>query len=302
MPPARGDGWILAMKICRFDDGRVGVVEGDNVRDVTDAVASVLPAVAWPLPIGDLFIANLDKVLPAIEAALPAARALPLSSVSLRSPVANPPHVIAAPLNYPLHVQESADPAINHGVHMPTHDGFATPIDKYGLFLKSHTGVIGAGQKVILHWPGRRNDHEVELAVVIGKGGKNISRDNALAHVAGYCIGLDITVRGTEDRSFRKAADTYSVLGPWLVTADEVGDAANLEFGIEVDGEKRQQSNTRNLICDIPDLIERASRVYALNPGDVIMTGTPDGVGEITPGCTMRAWIEKIGEMHVRVA
>lgn len=290
------------MKICRFDDGRVGVVESDVVRDVTDAVSSVLPPVAWPFPAGDLFIASLDKILPAIAAAAPAARAVPLSSVSLRSPVANPPHVIAAPLNYPLHVQESADPAINHGVHMPSHEGFATPIDKYGLFLKSQTGVIGAGQSVVLHWPGRRNDHEVELAVVIGRGGKDISRNDALAHVAGYCIGLDITVRGTEDRSFRKAADTYSVLGPWLVTADEIGDPGNLEFGIEVDGEKRQRSNTRHLICDVPDLIERASRVYALNPGDVIMTGTPDGVGEITSGCTMRAWIEKIGEMNVRVA
>jgi 2-keto-4-pentenoate hydratase/2-oxohepta-3-ene-1,7-dioic acid hydratase in catechol pathway len=290
------------MKICRFDDDRVGVVDGDIVRDVTDAVAAALPPMRWPLPIGDVFIANLATVLPAIEAALPSARATPLSGVSLKSPVANPPHVIAAPLNYPLHVQEAADPAINHGVHMPAHDGFATPIDKYGLFLKSHTGVIGPGQKVILHWPGRRNDHEVELAVVIGRGGKNISRDDALSHIAGYCIGLDITVRGTEDRSFRKAADTYSVLGPWLVTADEIADPANLDFGIEVDGEKRQRSNTKHLICDVPDLIERASRVYALNPGDVIMTGTPDGVAEITPGCTMHAWIEKIGSMDVQVA
>lgn len=290
------------MKICRFDDGRVGVVEGAMVRDVTEAVAAALPSVKWPLPVGDLLIANLDRVQAAIRGALASARTLPLSDVSLRSPVANPPHVIAAPLNYPLHVQESADPAINHGVHMPTHEGFATPIDKYGLFLKSQTGVIGAGESVVLHWPGRRNDHEVELAVVIGRGGKNIPRGSALSHVAGYCIGLDITVRGTEDRSFRKAADTYSVLGPWLVTADEIGDPGNLDFGIEVDGQPRQRSNTKHLICDVPDLIERASRVYALNPGDVIMTGTPDGVGEITPGCAMHAWIEKIGEMNVRVA
>lgn len=289
------------MKICRFNNGRVGVVEGDVVKDVTDVVTQSLGPVRWPLPTGDLLIANLDTLLPKLKAAAASAASVPLASVVLDSPVANPPHVIAAPLNYPLHVQESADPAINHGVHMPTHEGFATPIDKYGLFLKSQTGVIGAGQPVVLHWPGRRNDHEVELAVVIGRGGKNISREAALSHVAGYCIGLDITVRGTEDRSFRKAADTYSVLGPWLVTADEIGDPANLEFGIEVDGEKRQRSNTRHLICDVQDLIERASKVYALNPGDVIMSGTPDGVGEITSGCVMHAWIEKIGEMNVRV-
>ncbi len=290
------------MKICRFNNGRVGVVEGDVVKDVTDVVTQSLGPVRWPLPIGDLLIANLDALLPKLKAAAVSAPSIPLAQASLDSPVANPPHIIAAPLNYPLHVKESADPAINHGVHMPTHEGFATPIDKYGLFLKSQTGVIGPGQKVILHWPGRRNDHEVELSVVIGRGGKNITRENALSHVAGYCIGLDITVRGTEDRSFRKAADTYAVLGPWLVTADEIGDPGNLDFGIEVDGEERQRSNTRNLICDVPDLIERASKVYALNPGDVIMTGTPDGVGEITSGCTMHAWIEKIGAMNIVVA
>jgi len=290
------------MKICRFNNGRVGVVEGDVVKDVTDVVTQSLGPVRWPLPTGDLLIANLDALLPKLKDAAVSAPSIPLAQASLDSPVANPPHIIAAPLNYPLHVKESADPAINHGVHMPTHEGFATPIDKYGLFLKSQTGVIGPGQKVILHWPGRRNDHEVELAVVIGRGGKNITRENALSHVAGYCIGLDITVRGTEDRSFRKAADTYAVLGPWLVTADEIGDPGNLDFGIEVDGEERQRSNTRNLICDVPDLIERASKVYALNPGDVIMTGTPDGVGEITSGCTMHAWIEKIGAMNVVVA
>lgn len=290
------------MKICRFNNGRVGVVESDVVKDVTDVVTQSLGPVRWPLPTGDLLIANLDALLPKLKDAAVSAPSIPLAQASLDSPVANPPHIIAAPLNYPLHVKESADPAINHGVHMPTHEGFATPIDKYGLFLKSQTGVIGPGQKVILHWPGRRNDHEVELAVVIGRGGKNITRENALSHVAGYCIGLDITVRGTEDRSFRKAADTYAVLGPWLVTADEIGDPGNLDFGIEVDGEERQRSNTRNLICDVPDLIERASKVYALNPGDVIMTGTPDGVGEITSGCTMHAWIEKIGAMNVVVA
>lgn len=289
------------MKICRFNGGRVGVVEGSVIKDVTDVVSNALAPVRWPLPVGDLFIAGLDALRPKLAAAATSAPVIALADARLDSPVANPPHVIAAPLNYPLHVQESADPAINHGVHMPTHEGFATPIDKYGLFLKSQTGVIGPGQPVVLHWPGRRNDHEVELAVVIGRPGKNISREAALDHVAGYCIGLDITVRGTEDRSFRKAADTYSVLGPWLVTADEIGDPAVLDLGIEVDGQPRQRSNTRRLICDVPDLIERASKVYALNPGDVIMTGTPDGVGEITSGCVMRAWIEKIGEMSVRV-
>jgi 2-keto-4-pentenoate hydratase/2-oxohepta-3-ene-1,7-dioic acid hydratase in catechol pathway len=290
------------MKICRFDNDRVGVVENDMVRDVTETVRNALAPARWPLPHGDMLIASLDVMAPKLREAAKTAPALPLSQVTLESPVANPPRIIAAPLNYPLHVTESADPAINHGVHLPTHEGFATPIDKYGLFLKSPTGVIGPGRKVVLHWPGRRNDHEVELAAVIGKAGKDIAPEDALSHVAGYCIGLDITVRGTEDRSFRKAADTYSVLGPWLVTADEIDDPGALDFGIDVDGQPRQRSNTRHLIVDTRDLIARASRVYALHPGDVIMTGTPDGVGEITSGCVMHAFIDKIGAMDVKVA
>lgn len=289
------------MKICRFDDGKLGIVEGDAVKDVSQ-VAKLLPALHWPVAPGDHFIANLATMLPAMAEAAKTAKSIPLKDVKLLSPVANPARVIAAPLNYQLHVDEASNPAINHGVHMPGHEGYNTPIDKYGLFLKSQTGLIGPSELVHLHWPERRNDHEVELGVVIGKGGKNISREDALSHIAGYAIALDITVRGTEDRSFRKAADTYSVLGPWLVTADEIDDPDRLDFGIEVDGEVRQRSNTCELICDVRDLIVRASKVYALHPGDIIMTGTPDGVGQIKSGNTMHAWIEKIGEMNVRVA
>ncbi len=262
-----------------------------------------LPALSWPIPPGDPVIANLDRLIPLMREAArrPDAVTLALDQVAFDSPVASPAHIIAAPLNYPLHVQESHDPAINHGVHMPTHEGFDTPIDKYGLFLKSQTGIVGPAQGVELHWPGRRNDHEVELAVVIGRGGKRIAAADAMSHVAGYSIGLDITVRGPEDRSFRKSADTYSVLGPWLVTADEIPDPGVLDLALKVDGESRQRSNTRHLIVKIPDLIRRASAVYELFPGDVILTGTPDGVGEIPAGCEIHAWIERIGDMKVRV-
>lgn len=288
------------MRICRFDDGKLGIVEGDMVKDVS-AVAQKLPALRWPLAHGDHFIAHLDEMIPLMREAAKTAPAIPLANVKLLSPVANPPRVIAAPLNFALHVQEASNPAINHGVHMPGHEGFATPIDKYGLFLKSQTGLIGAGETVVLQWPDRRNDHEVELGVVIGKGGRHISRDDAMNHIAGYSIALDMVVRGTEDRSFRKSPDTYSVLGPWLVTADEIDDPDALDFGIEVGGEVRQRSNTRELICDVRDLIVRASKIYALYPGDVIMTGTPDGVNSVKPGDVMHCWFEKIGEMDVRV-
>lgn len=287
------------MRLCRFDDNRLGVVEGAEVRDVTEAL-DALPPLAWPVPAGDHLIANLPAVIARI-ATLSRGRRTPLAAVRLLSPVANPAHIVAAPLNYRLHVEEASSPAINHGVHMPGHEGFATPIDKYGLFLKSPTGIVGAGEGVAIHFPGRRNDHEVELAAVIGRGGKDIAREDALAHVAGYAIGLDITVRGPEDRSYRKSADSYSVLGPCLVTADEIADPGRLALEISVDGALRQKANTADLIVALPDLIARASRVFALCPGDVIMTGTPEGVGEIWPGAVMHAAIEGIGEMTVAV-
>ena len=121
-------------------------------------------------------------------------------------------------------------------------------------------------------------------------------------YVAGYCIGLDITVRGPEERSLRKSPDSYSVLGPWLVTADEFGDPSNVQVGIKVNGVVRQDANTEDLVMPIPQLIEFMTSFYSLHPGDIIMTGTPQGVGPIKPGDVMEAWIERIGAMRVAVS
>jgi 2-keto-4-pentenoate hydratase/2-oxohepta-3-ene-1,7-dioic acid hydratase in catechol pathway len=119
--------------------------------------------------------------------------------------------------------------------------------------------------------------------------------------VAGYAIGLDMTIRGPEERSYRKSLDTFSVLGPWLVTADELEDPHALELALSVNGEIRQHSNTRQLIFGIRKLIAYASKAYTLHPGDIIMTGTPDGVAPVVPGDTIHARIEGIGDMDVRV-
>lgn len=288
------------MRLCRYDDGRVGLVEGYALRDVT-RVCERLPQLRWPFPYGDQFVANLEMLKPAIYAVAEASPRKLVSDVTLLSPIANPPRIIGAPLNYHLHVEEARDPAINHGVHLADYDGFATPIDKHGLFLKSQTGVVGCGEGVEIKFPGRRNDHEVELAMVIGRGGKNIPGEYAFDHIAGYCIGLDMTVRGPQDRSFRKSADSYSVLGPWLVTKDEIPDPANLNLHISINGTVKQSSNTKLLIVPIEDLIARVSKVYELYPGDVIMTGTPDGVAEVNPGDTMIASIDEIGAMEVKI-
>jgi len=147
----------------------------------------------------------------------------------------------------------------------------------------------------------RRNDPEVELVIVIGKAARNVKAAQALDYVAGYCIGLDITIRGPEERSFRKSPDTYTVLGPWLVTADELADPSNLQLSIRVNGELRQDANTNDLVLGVRELIEMASSFYTLHPGDVIMTGTPQGVSPIRPGDTMLAQIERIGAMSVAV-
>jgi 2-keto-4-pentenoate hydratase/2-oxohepta-3-ene-1,7-dioic acid hydratase in catechol pathway len=139
---------------------------------------------------------------------------------------------------------------------------------------------------------------------VIGRRAQAVPAADALEYVAGYCIGLDISIRGPEERSLRKSVDTYTVLGPWLVTADELADPSHLDLQISVNGELRQKANTRDLILGVPELIEFASSFYTLLPGDVLLSGTPEGVGPICPGDVMRATIERVGEMtvHVRAA
>jgi 2-keto-4-pentenoate hydratase/2-oxohepta-3-ene-1,7-dioic acid hydratase in catechol pathway len=120
--------------------------------------------------------------------------------------------------------------------------------------------------------------------MVIGKTGSDIPQSKALDYVAGYCLGLDMTVRGREDRSFRKSVDGYAVLGPWMVTADEIADPDKLPLELTVNGDTRQKSNTSQLIYDCRRLIEFASEFYTLYPGDLVYTGTPDGVGPVKPG------------------
>ena len=279
------------MKLCRYDD-RLGVVEGDTVRDVTAAL-DVLPGARYPLPCHDLLIEHLDEVAAAARDTDGDTR--PLSEVRLLSPVANPGKLVAAPVNYKAHLEEAiADEATFSRAHV-------RQIQETGLFLKATSSLIGPGEPIRIAHPDRRTDHEIELAVVIGRTCRNATRDDALSFVAGYTIGLDITIRGPEERSLRKSLDSYSVLGPWLVTADEFGDPTGRELLLSVDGEVRQRANTRDLIMDVPALIAFASSFYTLHPGDVLYTGTPEGVGPIRAGETIAASIAGIGDMTVKV-
>jgi 2-keto-4-pentenoate hydratase/2-oxohepta-3-ene-1,7-dioic acid hydratase in catechol pathway len=276
--------------------GCLGLVEGDTVRDVTAAL-DVLPNYRYPLPEYDLLFANLALVRQQIGAIAPKSEQLPLAGLRLLSPVANPGKIIAAPVNYQKHLDEvKDDPALHQNRQSHT-----ITIQQAGLFLKASSSLAGPGEGIALRHLDRRNDHEVELALVIGKTANNVAAADAMNYVAGYSIGLDITIRGTEDRSFRKSPDSYTVLGPWLVTADEIPNPGALDLKIAVNGEERQNSNTKYLILGVPQLIELASSFYTLHPGDIISTGTPEGVSPIVPGDTVVATIEKIGTMEVKV-
>ncbi len=284
------------MQLCRFNDDRLGLVQGDEVLDVTDAL-QVLPACRYPLPRHDLLVAHLDAVR--AEVTRLAARGdrtrHRLDGLTLLSPVANPGKVVAAPVNYLKHLEEARGDA---GIH---HQNQVGEIQRVGLFLKATSSVVGASAGVAIARPDRRNDHEVELVAVIGKPGRHIPAAQALSHVAGYCVGLDMTVRGPEERSLRKSPDGYTVLGPWLTTADEVADLHDLELLIEVNGEVRQRANTRDLVLGVAALIEFASAFYTLEPGDLLMTGTPEGVSQVFPGDRMVAQITGLGRMTVDV-
>src|SRR5213075_2211781 len=282
------------MKICRFDDNRLGLVRDDGIRDVSAALAK-LPAVSYPFPRHDALIAHLEGLAPEIERLAQSASPVPVDKVKLLSPLANPGKIIAAPVNYKKHLEEAlADKGIHHG-------NLVQEIHKAGMFLKAPSSLVGAGEGVKLVHTDRRNDHEVELAVVIGRTAKNVAAAKALDHIAGYCIGLDMTIRGPEERSLRKSPDSYCVLGPWLVTRDEVPDPGQLSVRIAVNDAVKQDAHTSDLILSVTELIEWGSSFYTLYPGDVILTGAPQGVGPVKPGDVMLATVERIGSMQVQV-
>jgi 2-keto-4-pentenoate hydratase/2-oxohepta-3-ene-1,7-dioic acid hydratase in catechol pathway len=277
------------MKLCRYTEAsgepvRLGVVEGDVLRDVS-SVAEQLPSLRWPLPPGDLFITHLDKLRPQMVELAKTAKAVPIADVQLKSPVANPGKFICG--------------AGNHKAIWDNREG--DPRD-FGLLFKMTSALAGASDGVALRWPERVTAHEMELAVIIGKQGTMISADEALHYVAGYAIGLDMTMQGKEFHDFNKSFDSYGVIGPWLVTADEIPDPSVLSFDLKVNGESRQKDSVANLALGVPQLIEYASSVMTLHPGDVIFCGTPPmSVGPVKPGDVMHAQMDRIGEMTVNV-
>ena len=263
------------MRFCRFNEGRRGLVEEGRVYDITSAGGDE-PLV--PLPPADW------RTRPS----------LPLAEVRLLSPVRAPGKIIAAPVNYKAHIEEMKASNVSPGHNL-------WDIEKSGLFLKASSSLVGPSEGIAQRFLERRTDFEVELVAVIGRAAAEVPERDALSCVAGYCLGIDVTVRGTEDRSFRKSMDSYTVLGPWLTTADDVPDPQRVQLSIEQNGVLRQNTNTSDMLWSLAKLIAFGSRFYTLQPGDLFFTGTPSGVGPIRPGDRLRAWSDRLGEMHVAV-
>jgi 2-keto-4-pentenoate hydratase/2-oxohepta-3-ene-1,7-dioic acid hydratase in catechol pathway len=211
----------------------------------------------------------------------------PLSSVKLLAPIPRPRKLICVGLNYRDHALET---------------GAAIP-DVPTIFNKFATAVIGPGDDIVLPKVSKSPDYEAEFAFVIGQGGRHIAAENWRKHIFGYTIINDVSARdyqrATTQWLMGKTFDTFAPMGPWIVTADEIADPHNVDVQLEINGEILQNSNTRELIFKIPELIAFLSSVFTLEPGDIVSTGTPAGVGVArTPQRFLRAGEEVI----VRIA
>jgi 2-keto-4-pentenoate hydratase/2-oxohepta-3-ene-1,7-dioic acid hydratase in catechol pathway len=273
------------MKLARFDDDRIGIVRDDAIIDVT-GIVEARPR-EWPPVAMNRLIANFGRYRGKLETA-EKGQGKPLSSVRLLTPVPWPNKVVAYPVNYH-----------EHGLEM----GSTIRANSQGFFFKPPSALSGPADPIVLPInAGRRIDHECELAVIIAKQGRDIERGAWRDYAFGYSCLIDAVIRGQEERVTRKGFDTFCPVGPWIVTEDEIGDAvSNLRGRLWVNGEPKQDANTRDLILDIPAMIEMASSVMTLYPGDIIATGTPAGVGPMRPGDRVKIEFERVGSMTLDV-
>jgi 2-keto-4-pentenoate hydratase/2-oxohepta-3-ene-1,7-dioic acid hydratase in catechol pathway len=272
------------LRLVRYDGFRIGIVHDDRVIDVSDIAGA--RADEWPPVAMNRLIRDFQRLKPALESAC-SRPSKPLAEVKLLTPVPAASKVIAYPVNYR-----------DHGVEM----GASYSADNQGFFLKPPSSLSGPADPIVLPALGdRRIDHECELAIVIGRECRDVQRANWRDVVFGYSCLIDVVVRGKEERVARKGYDTFCPVGPWIVTAEEVGDPAALQGRLWVNGELRQDANTRDLILDVPGMVVMAAAVMTLQPGDIIAAGTPAGVGPMRAGDTVRIAFERIGEMTLDV-
>jgi 2-keto-4-pentenoate hydratase/2-oxohepta-3-ene-1,7-dioic acid hydratase in catechol pathway len=274
------------MKLATFDDGsrtQTGIVVGDRL----------IPT-GWSGNMTEL-IARWDELRTDLQERAASRVGVALSTVRLLAPVPRPGKIFAIGLNYADHIAESR---------------METPQEQVW-FTKATTSVNGPFDPVQIPKTSPFVDYEIELVVVIGKGGKYIAREDAADHVMGYCVGNDVTERMWQHRtpqwSLGKSFDTHAPFGPWITTRDEVGDVHALDLTCWVNGQIRQTSNTRHLVFDIFAQIEHLSQAMTLEPGDLIFTGTPAGVGAamtprqfLKPGDVVRCDIAGLGRIENR--
>lgn len=273
------------MKLVRFNGTRVGVSDGRKVVDVSELCGAT--SGDWPPVAINRLIRDFEVLRPRLEQLLKSASGVALESVRLETPVPWPNKLMAYPVNYHDHAKEMASRGL---------------ANVQGYFLKANSSLCGPADAIELPaLAGREIHHECEIALVIGKPGRQIPPERALEHVFGYACLMDITVRGKEERVFRKSYDTFTPVGPWIVTADEVRDPGNIDMKLWVNDELRQQANTRDLIVDIPQMVAIASSASTLHPGDLIATGTPAGVGPLRDGDTVTIEVEHVGRMTLPV-
>jgi 2-keto-4-pentenoate hydratase/2-oxohepta-3-ene-1,7-dioic acid hydratase in catechol pathway len=278
------------MKLCTFSHqgaARVGLVADDGIVDLASAAPEL------PREMTALLAAGEDALHAAANAALRAARRIPLEAVRLAPPVLRPPKFLAIGLNYADHVAEA-------GLERPQ---FPT------VFNKQSTCVAGPRDPVHMPRVSSALDYEGELGFVIGQRCRHVPRARAHEVIAGYLVVNDVTVRDWQFRTptwtMGKSFDTHGPLGPWLTTPDEVGDPHGLRLRTWVNGELRQDSSTKHLIFDCFALVEHLSTAFTLEPGDVVTTGTPGGVGItmkpprlLKVGDLMRVEIEGLGALE----
>jgi len=280
------------VKLLTFShDGRtrIGLADGDAIVDL-EAAAPELPADMLA------FLEAGPKAMEAARAAAGSDARIAASDVKIEAPIARPPKILAIGLNYADHVAES-------GIDTPVHPT---------VFNKQSTSVVGPGADVHLPRASHVLDYEGELGFVIGRRCRHVSAADAASVIAGYTIVNDVTVRDWQLRiptwTIGKSFDTHCPFGPYIVTPDEVPDPHSLELRTWVNGELRQHSNTKELIFDCFTLIEHLSTSFTLEPGDVVATGTPSGVGIamkppklLVAGDSMRIAIDGLGELENQV-
>ena len=281
------------MKIVRFQIGeqpQVGIVADEKIIPVAGSGYDGIDAI---IADGDVAISRLSQY-----AELETMR-IPLADAKLLAPVERPRKYLGIGMNYGKH----ADEADRLGVDIP----------EYQLWFNKQTSCISGPFDPIDAGPTEKLDYEAELCVVIGKTTRNVSVEDALSHVFGYMVANDVSARDWQFHSqtftVGKSFDTHGPVGPWIVTADEIPDPQNLDLRCWVNGELRQSSNTRHMIHPIAEQIAYLSTAFTLEPGDLLATGTPEGVGIamdpprfLQSGDVVRCEIEKIGAIENRVS